>query len=188
APLPPRSPHRAWGQTTRPPERSQGWLGPPLASRTCSPTSLGMALALQGCKATTLEVARGVYDKGGDLYGNWSFNVAYAGSRGLRAVARHLTGWRAVEDEIAAGRAVVISHRYKKGQLEGGAVSATVGHLIVLVGFTETGDVVVHDPAGNTRQGRPIRRVYKRDQLWNTWQRNHEGVAYLVQPDELVAK
>lgn len=186
APLPPRVAHPAWGRVNPAPERAQGWLGPPLASRTCSPTSLGMVLALNGKSCTTLEVAEGVFDKAGDIYGNWCFNAAYAGSRGLRAAARHLTSWRLVEDEIAAGRAVVISHRYAKGELSDGAVVATVGHLIALVGFTKEGDLVVHDPAGNTRQGRPIRRVYKRDELWKTWQHNHEGVAYVVQPDELV--
>lgn len=188
APLPSRKRHRAWGRTNPAPERAQGWLGPPLASRTCSPTSLGMVLALNGKRCTTLEVAEGVYDKGGDIYGNWCFNAAYAGSRGFRAAARHLTSWREVEDEIAAGRGVVISHRYRKGELTDGAVGATVGHLIAIVGFTKEGDPVVHDPAGNTRKGRPIRRVYKRDELWKTWQHNHEGVAYVVQPDELVSR
>jgi len=188
APLPPREAHPAWGRTNPAPERAQGWLGPPLASRTCSPTSLGMVLALNGKPCTSLEVAQGVYDKAGDIYGNWCFNAAYAGSRGLRAAARHLTGWREVEDEVAAGRAVVISHRYRKGELSHPAVGATVGHLIAIVGFTKEGDPVVHDPAGNTRQNRPIRRVYKRDELWKTWQHNHEGVAYVVQPDDLVRR
>ena len=51
----------------------------------------------------------------------------------------------------------------------------------MVVGFTAEGDVVVNDPAGSSR-GRGIRRVYRRDQLWRTWQHHAEGVVYLVRP------
>lgn len=181
-PEPARSPHPAWGSALEVPRRSQGLANPRIASRACSPTSLGMVLAFHGRACTTEEVAAGVEDHGADILGNWAFNVAYAGERGCDATARHLFGWRAIEDEIAAGRPVVLSHRYPVGQLENGAIAGTVGHLIVVVGFTPEGDVVVNDPAGNPTRGRAVRRVYRRDQLWRSWQQHAEGVVYLVRP------
>ncbi|HBP22239.1 MAG TPA: hypothetical protein DEA08_31210 [Planctomycetes bacterium] len=181
-PEPRRVRHPAWGRTLDVPRRSQGMADPKIASRACSPTSLGMVLAFHGRRCTTEEVAAGVEDHAADILGNWAFNVFYAGERGCAATARHLFGWSAVEDEIAAGRPVVLSHRYPVGGLENGAISGTVGHLIVVVGFTVEGDVVVNDPAGNPSKGRAVRRVYRRDQLWRSWQEHAEGVVYLVRP------
>jgi hypothetical protein len=94
----------AWGVAVEPPQRSQCVEDPEIAGRICSPTSLGMALALHGHDQTTLQVAQGVYDHGAEIYGNWSFNVAYAASLGLEATALHLDSLADLEAEIAAGR------------------------------------------------------------------------------------
>lgn len=86
----------------------------------------------------------------------------------------------ALEAEIAAARPVVISHCYGRGELEGAPVSATDGHLIVVKGFTSSGDVVVNDPAAPDE--RSVERVYRRAQLAHTWLENAGGIAYLVRP------
>ena len=88
-----------------------------------------------------------------------------------------LPGFAAVEREIAAGRPVVLSHNWRPGQLSGAPVSGSGGHLIVVVGFTERGDVVVNDPAA--RPG-GVRRVYRRGELFGTWQNNGGGIAYRI--------
>jgi hypothetical protein len=59
-------------------------------------------------------------------------------------------------------------------------VSETDGHLIVVRGFTDEGDVVVNDPAADPRQGKPIRRVYRRADLVRSWLKNGSGICYLV--------
>jgi len=105
------------------------------------------------------EVAAAAYDRGGEVYGNWSFNVAYAGERGLRATVRRFSGLADLEAEIAAGRPVEISHRYAEGELSETPLPHPAGHLLVVVGFTEEGDVVVNDPAADPTQGAPVRRV-----------------------------
>ncbi len=170
----------AWGRTLAVPTRSQRVLPRGIAGRACSPTSLAMALAHHGVARETLAVAEGVFDRGADLYGNWSFNVAYAATAGLEALAVHLDGLADLEAELAAGRPVVISHRYGPGELEGSPLNATDGHLLVVVGFTETGDVVVNDPAGPPDR---VRRVYRRDQLARAWQERADGVAYLLRKE-----
>ncbi len=180
APEPP-SKHPAWGRILDVPQRSQKIEAREIAGRICSPTSLSMVMEFWGKDLPTAAVARGVYDHGADIYGNWSLNVAFASTQGFVATATHMDGLLDLEAEIAAGRPVVISHRFKKGDLGGAPMSATDGHLIVVAGFTPQGDVVVNDPAANPAKG-PIRRVYKRTELRRTWLTNAEGVAYTLHP------
>lgn len=168
----------AWGRTLDVPQRSQS-SETVHASRVCSPTSLGMVLEHHGVRKTTREIALGVHDREADLYGNWPFNTAYAHSvSGLEAyVAR--AGFEEVEEEIAAGRPVIISHNWTAGQLNGAPIRASAGHIIVVVGFTPQGDVIVNDPAG--RPG-GVRRTYRRSELATTWLRNGRGIAYFLKP------
>lgn len=176
----PRARHAAWGRVLDVAERSQAVEDPAIASRICSPTSLSMVLAFHGHALPTAEVAAGVYDHGAKIYGNWSFNVAFASTRGLAATVARCESFAPLEDEVAAGRPVVISHRYGRGEVAGAAVSGTDGHLIVVRGFTADGDVVVNDPAADPRDGEPIRRVYRRADLARSWLGNGSGICYLV--------
>lgn len=162
------------------PERSQAVEDPEIAGRICSPTSLSMVLARWGHALPTAEVASGVYDHGAKLYGNWSFNVAFAAGLGLEATVARFASFGPLEDELAAGRPVVLSHRYARGEVQGAAVSQTDGHLIVARGLTEGGDVIVNDPAADPRQGQAIRRVYRRVDLARSWLGNAGGVCYLI--------
>lgn len=174
----------AWGVVLPVPERSQGSVGDPaIRSRVCGPTSLGMVLAYYGRSIPTLDLARAVYDPVADAFGNWPINTAVAARmlapRGRAAVVK-LPGFAAVEQEIAAGRPVILSHNWRRGELSGAPVSGSAGHLIVAVGFTPGGDVVVNDPAARPGQ---VRRVYRRAELFGTWQNNGGGVAYLIRAD-----
>lgn len=162
------------------PERSQAVEEPAIASRICSPTSLSMVLARWGHALPTAEVARGVYDHAASIYGNWSFNVAFAASLGLEATVARFASFAPLEDELAAGRPVVISHRYGQGEVAGAAVTRTDGHLIVVRGITTDGDLIVNDPAADPRDGEPIRRVYRRADLARSWLKNASGVCYVV--------
>lgn len=175
-----RARHAAWGRALDVPERSQQVEAEDVRHRICSPTSLSMVLAFHGAALPTARVAEGVYDHAAKIYGNWSFNVAFASTRGFAATVARCETFVPVEDEVAAGRPVVISHRYAKGEVEGAAVSETDGHLIVVRGFTDDGDLVVNDPAADPRQGKPIRRVYRRADLAKSWLKNGSGICYLV--------
>ena len=106
--------------------------------------------------------------------------LAFCGRLGLKASIARLGGFRPLEDEIVAGRPVVISHRWEKGELTGAPVESSDGHLIVVRGFTKDGDVVVNDPAADPRKGASVLRTYKRAEIEKTWHKRVDGIAYVI--------
>ena len=182
-----REPNRAaWGKIIATPEHSQhgswtnkGW---------CSPTSLSMALSRWAeilnrpeMNLTVPEVAAKVYDADFKGTGNWPFNTAFAGSfPGMRSYVTRLDDLAEVEDWIAAGIPVILSARWD-WLLPGRPIDRD-GHLIVCIGFTENGDVVINDPATRLEQGEPVRRIYKRANVIRSWTKSHNAV-YLVYPE-----
>ncbi len=174
------APSRAWGITLPVPERSQGAEDPRIRGLVCSPTAVGMVLAYHGRSFPTADLARAVFDHEAGIYGNWPINTAVAARLlgGWAAVAK-LDGFADLEREIEAKRPVVVSHRWRAGELTNAPVRASNGHLIVVAGFTGQGDVVVNDPAAKPGQ---VRRVYRRGEILRTWQENAGGIAYLIRP------
>ena len=159
----------------------------------CSPTSLAMVLAYYGKRPTAREyawvddayddpwvdeAARRVYDYAYRGAGNWPFNTAYAATRLRRSVVTRLSSLRDAERFIAAGVPLVVSVSFSSGQLDGAPISSTNGHLLVVVGFTSAGDVVVNDPAAASNTG--VRRVYDRGQFEAAWLRRSHGLAYAI--------
>ena len=122
--------------------------------------------------------AKMVYDHGYDGTGNWAFNTAYAAPRVGKAFVTRLRSLREAEDYIVAGIPLVASISYGAGELTGSAVSSSNGHLLVIVGFTRSGDVVVNDPASTTRSG--VRRTYDRGEFENAWLPTSGGTVYVI--------
>jgi hypothetical protein len=171
----------------------------------CSPTSTTMVLdyydALPSPHAyrwvnpsypdrVVPQVARQVYDQHLGGTGNWPFNTAFAASRTGHGFVTRLRSLRGAEQFIAAGIPLITSVSFSSGQLGGSPISASNGHLLVIVGFTGDGDVVVNDPAASSRSG--VRRVYDRGQFEDAWlkrypsgssMRGSGGLAYVISDD-----
>ncbi|MFC5175759.1 peptidase C39 family protein [Nocardioides taihuensis] len=162
----------------------------------CSPTSTSMVLgyydALPPAKAWSWIpdghtdpwvdfAARATYDHGYDGTGNWPFNTAYAATRTGHAFVTRLRNLREAGRFIEAGIPVVASISFGSGELDGAPISASDGHLLVVVGFTRAGDVVVNDPAAQHRRG--VRRTYDRAQFEDAWLPTSGGTAYIVRDD-----
>lgn len=161
------------------PKESQFEEPASIAPLICSPTALSMVLQYYGNQVNPVEVARGVYDNGAEIYGNWPFNTAYAARHGLEAYVRYFTSIKGIKDEIAAGRPTVVSLAYEKGELDGSPIESTAGHLVVVRGFLEKGDqeyVIVNDPAAKT--DRSVRRSYRLDQFISAW----NNIGYVIRP------
>lgn len=161
------------------PQRSQLDEDPAVARTICSPTSLAMVLQYWGSKMSVAEVYAGVRDRTTGIYGNWPLNTAFAGANGFQARVDRFYSVVQLEQEIAAGRPVIVSVAYGTGELSGAAAPSTDGHLIVVRGFTADGNVIVNDPIAPS--SRSVRLVYNRDQFQKVWLRSG-GVVYLVQP------
>jgi hypothetical protein len=170
------------------PERVQsGYEGP---GGWCSPASLSMVLAYWSrvlhrpeLDRSVPEVAAGVNDPVYGGTGNWPFNTAYAGEfPGLRAYVTRLDDVGELEKWIDAGVPIVMSvSSYLTEDRHAGPDN---GHLIVCVGFTGDGDVVVNDPGVSLKHGERVRRVYPRERVINAWKKSRNTV-YLVYPETI---
>jgi Peptidase_C39 like family len=158
----------------------------------CSPTSVAMVLAHYRALPQLSDddhpdpwvdhVAHEVFDPAYDGAGNWSFNAAYAAGQTGHAFVTRLRDLRDAEAFVAAGIPLVASVSYADGALTGAPVAGTEGHLIVICGFTDTGDVVVNDPAGATDA--EVRRTYDRSELERVWQDGSGGIVYVIHDDD----
>ncbi|HEY4439749.1 MAG TPA: C39 family peptidase [Candidatus Elarobacter sp.] len=150
----------------------QGW---------CSAASIAMLLRYHGRSAHVPEVARCVYDASYGGTGNWTFNAAYAGQRGLRAAIAYLRGLDHAAAFVAAGLPVALSIAWTRGQLPGAPLEQSDGHLVVLRGL-DGAIAHVNDPAHPA-----VVTDYPRAELDAIF-RAHGGVAYLVAPRERTAE
>ena len=158
------------------PFRTQKDAPKSLSGEICSPTSVSMVMAYWGVDRPTVENALAVYDPDNEMFGNWGRAVARAGELGLDAWLARFRDWDRVRAEVAAGRPVVASVRFKRGEFPSAALPETDGHLIVIRGFTSSGDVIVNDPASRERGDGAI---YKADELARAWF-GHGGVGYVI--------
>jgi hypothetical protein len=166
----------------------------------CSPTSTSMDVAYWGDGPTQDQMAyifkrypdvvdpqvdyaaRHVFDYAYDGAGNWPFNTAYAATYGLDGFVTRLRSLREAEQFIKAGIPLVASIAFKSGQLKGAGYK-TSGHLMVIVGFTKTGDVVVNDPASHLEPSdAAVRTTYDRAQFETDWLTASGGTVYVIHP------
>lgn len=161
------------------PFRSQRAEDPAIAGRICSPTAVAMVLAYHGVDVPTADVCARAYDARNDIYGNWPHNVQAAYSFGVPGYVTRMRCFRDVEELIAAGRPLIASIAVKEGQLHGAPYTSSDGHLLVVTGFDENGDVLVNDPAAaDAASGRT---VYARAEMQTVWL-DRGGTAYVLLP------
>jgi hypothetical protein len=128
---------------------------------------------------------RRVFDRAYGGAGNWAFNTAYAGARGLRAYVTRLRDLTEAEAFVAAGVPLVVSVSFREDELDGAGYE-TSGHLLTVVGFTTEGDVVSNDPNSHRVPSiEQVRTVYRRDQFERVWLGSDGGLAYVMHPDDV---
>ena len=159
----------------------------------CSPTSTSMVVAFHGAGPTPDDLARfpgGNYDdpqvdfaarftydwnyKGA---GNWPANVAYATRFGLDGFVTRLRSLNEAQRFLDLSIPLVASIN---GQLPGFLFTSTSGHLLVIRGFTASGDVIVNDPA--VKSDEQARKVYRRADFERVWLGGSAGIVYVIYP------
>lgn len=163
----------------------------------CSPTSTSMVLAYWGVGPGPEDyawvdpvyqdrwvdyAARHVFDHGYRGAGNWTFNTAYAARYGLTAYVTRLRSLTEAERFIAAGIPLIVTVSFKKDALEGAGYD-TQGHLLTIIGFDESGNVISNDPASHTVPSNDeVRTTYDREQFENAWLGSAGGITYVIHP------
>ncbi len=147
----------------------------------CSPVSVSMALAGLGLKTPPLAAAFAARDYKAGIFGNWFFSTAYAGSRGAYSLLTRLNSLEEARDFLEAGVPVIASVTFGPGELRGSPIKRTAGHLLVMTGFTASGDVIVNDPAAPSVSS--VERIYPRHQFERAWLANKYGLAYIIARD-----
>jgi len=172
----------AWGKLIDVPEKSQmAYLN---GNSLCSPTTVSMLMTYWAAQLNrpelekdVPEVERQVFDANWKGTGNWPFNTAYPGSfDGMRGYVTRLDDISELEDWIASGLPVGVSLCYNKLRGKNGPPS---GHLVVCVGFTENGDIILNDP-GTSRH---VRKTFTRKQFIEAWM-NSKRAVYLIYPEK----
>ena len=168
------------------PKRSQ-MIYPDGGENWCSPTSSSMVLAYWGQKLGRADLNQSVPSAAAntldwiyDGNGNWAFNAAYVASFGLEAYVARLSDLAQVEAWTARGLPIIASISYKSGALPNSPIPASNGHLLVIIGFTPSGDVVTNDPAASSDQA--VRITYPRAAFQQAWQGGSDGAVYLIFP------
>src|SRR3989441_7733023 len=165
----------------------------------CSPTSTEMAVEYWNKRPTSDELswvgphadpqvdyaARFTFDAAYGGTGNWPFNTAYASRFGLEARVLQLGSLNDAERYIAAGVPLVASISHAPGALPGFLNNdGTNGHLLVIIGFTASGDVIANGPAATSDA--TVRRVYGREAFERAWIGGGGGGGFLLPaPDNL---
>jgi hypothetical protein len=163
----------------------------------CSPTSTSMVVASWGTGPTPADyawvnpsyadpwvdhAARSTFDLAYNGTGNWPFNTAYAGTFGLDGFVTRLRSLTEAERFVAAGVPLVFSLSFKKNQIPG-LTYGTNGHLLVLIGFTASGQPVLNDPA--SPDDASVRKTVGRAAFEAAWLDSSGGVVYVIHPSSV---
>jgi hypothetical protein len=129
-------------------------------------------------------VAASVHDRNWPGTGNWAFNTAFAGRfPGMRAFVARLADIAQLEAWVAAGVPPVAS--VAPDLMNGLTVEASGGHLVVCVGFTAEGDVIINDPLADPASAAKVRKTISRDRFDAAWERSRRTV-YLIYPEAAI--
>ena len=157
------------------PYRRQGDV-PEIGGSICSATSLSMVLLYHGEEGLDVaDTAWGVRDYGAEKFGNWAFNVAYAGELGYNAYIDYFD-IDAIKYAVSTDHPVICSIRVKAGQLSASGFPSysTNGHLLCVVGFEEKNGqkwLLINDPAHPE-----VKAILESD-----FENIYRGVSYIVQ-------
>jgi hypothetical protein len=159
----------------------------------CSPTSTAMVLGFWNSGPTAAQLAafpgaahmdgqvdyaaRYVYDWNYQGAGNWPNNTAYAATFGLNGFVTRLRSLSEAQRFIEAGIPLVASIN---GRLPGFLFDKTNGHLLVIRGFTATGDVIANDPA--VFANADAHKTYGRADFESVWLGGSAGIVYVIYP------
>lgn len=118
-------------------------LDPEIGKSICSPTSVSMILISYGIDVEPVQFARDTRDPYHGIFGVWPRVVQNASEYGVTGYVTRYRSWTQARDVLAQGGRIAMS----VGQPLYG------GHLMMLAGFDDNGNPIVHDPAKSNGYG-----------------------------------
>ncbi|MBD3289579.1 hypothetical protein GF337_12310, partial [candidate division KSB1 bacterium] len=149
---------------------AQRKVDPQIGGSICSPSTVSMILLSYGIDVDPYQFALDTKDPYYGIFGVWPRVVQNASEFGLRGMVTRYRTWSDAYHVLA----------------QGGRIGMSIGpplyggHLVMLAGFTENGDPIVHDPA-KTYNGYGY--VFDKSQLSQSWF-NKGGVGYTFYPND----
>ncbi len=149
---------------------AQSRISNEFGGRICSPTTVSMILLSYNIEVDPLQFALDTYDPYWDIFGVWPRVVQNSSEYGLKGTVTRYRTWSAAREVLARGGRIGMS------------IGAPLygGHLVMLAGFTQNGDPIVHDPA-LTNSG--YAHVFNKNDLSHAWF-DKGGVAYTFFPKD----
>lgn len=129
----------------------------------CSPSSTAMIIRSYGIDVDAYDFAVKTRDLYWELYGVWPRNVQHAHIHGLKGHVSRYRTWSEAYEVLKNGGRIAMS---LGAPLYG-------GHLIMLAGFDEYGDPILHDPG--SRYG--YKRQFDKTEISQSWF-NKGGISY----------
>ncbi len=122
----------------------------------CSPTSTAMVLRSYDIEVDPYEFALRTKDQYWGIFGVWPRAVQHAHEYGLQGSVTRYRTWSETYDILKAGGRIVISV---------GQPLSSAGHLIMLAGFDNNGNPIVHNSAYSNGEGY-IHNKYDISKAW----------------------
>ena len=146
-----------------------------IRARICSPTCVSMAMDHLEVDHAFHELVIAAYHRATDLYGVWPQNIWAASRWGVIGAIETAVDWRMIQLAVAGGHPLAASIAFDEGDLEGSAVPASAGHLVIVRGI-QNNRVLVNDPAANDAADVP--RHYDAQEFLQAWLATR-GACYL---------
>jgi hypothetical protein len=144
-------------------------VDPTIGGSICSPTTVAMILASYGIQVDPYQFALVTKDPYFNIFGIWPRVVQHAAEYGLDGAVTRYRTWSEAYQVIANGGRIGMSL---------GSPLYPNGHLVMLAGFTGTGNPIVHDPAKSNGYS----YQHNKTSLSQSWF-SKGGVAYTFYPD-----
>ncbi len=144
-------------------------VDPDIGGDICSPTSVSMILRSYNITVDPYHFALDTRDPYFNMFGIWPRVVQNASEYGLDGAVTRYRSWSKAREVLANGGRISMS----VGQ------PLYSGHLIMLAGFTSSGDPIVHDPAKSNGYS----YVFNKSDLSHSWF-DKGGVGYTFYPAE----
>lgn len=144
-------------------------IDPTYGGDMCSPTSVSMILKSYNITVDPYKFAWATYDNYHKMFGIWPRVVQNASEYGLDGAVTRYRSWSEARKILEKGGRIAMSV---------GTPISSVGHLLMLAGFSNDGTPIVHDPGKSNGQS----YVYDKTVVSQAWF-SKGGIAYTFYPE-----